>query len=481
MSRASVRWWSLCLCLLLTSPLAAQAPSPLETMKDQADDAYRQRDFSKAIEILNKVLSQSPKDHEALYLRGSSRVEMGIETGNVNLVREGINDARDAIGAEGAGKTTGKPEYYLPYIYGMSHLANLENKPSHAKTALSVADKELDRDDLTPEQRANLFFQRAQANMQLKDYPGAEADLNEAIRLVPNHLAAHLMTADVAVKAKSPAEAVAVYSRIVQAFPEDPVVYNNRGMYLQSLGRSQEALADYAKAIQLNNKFIPAYINRGYVYLENGDPATAETALSEVVAIDPSQVGALNLRAQARMSQGKITESLTDYRKIVEMAPGHPMPLADLGFALFFAGDYANALASFNSALKLQPSMRFLEPWKLACEIRTSPNGQPNPAPYQAALAKPEGSRDWPDSLILFQLGQVDATKLLNSIHPTDENARAAQLCEGYYFIGNELQRRGREADAVNYWRQAIQKKLPALSAYRGAMIGIKKAEGAVR
>ncbi|SFI18803.1 tetratricopeptide repeat protein [Planctomicrobium piriforme] len=467
MSRA-FRSLLLCLALLACAgpALAFQAPSELDTIKDQADTAYRNRDFPKAIQLCDRALAQAPTDHVALYLRGSSRVELGILMGNDELVRQGIADSREGIRHEGKGKA----EYYLPYIYGMSHLSALEGKTVHAQTARTVADSVLDRDDLTPEQRANLIYQRAQANMQLKDFKASELDLQEVLKLSPKHLAAHMLMADLAARTKTPAEAIAAYGKVVDEFPDNALTYNNRGMYLQSIGRTQEAIGDFNKAVQIDPKFLPAYINRGFALLENGDAAGAEAALTQAITIDPQQIGALSLRATARLNQEKSQDALADYRQVVQMAPQSPMAYADLGFAQFFTLDFPGALSSFKTALKLDSKLRFLVPWKLACEMRLQ---QVDSAAYQDVLAKSDTSRDWVDNLLLFQLGKVDATQLLQSVSATDQNARNAQLCEGYYFIGMELQRRGRGADAVAYFKQATQRKLPKLSAYRGAMVAL--------
>jgi len=454
--------------LLLWAGLAfAQpAPSALEALKDQADTAYRNRDFPNSIRLCDQVLAQAPSDHVALYLRGSSRVEFGIAVNDVEQVRQGIADAREAIRHEGSGKA----EYYLPYVYGMSHLASLEGKTIHAQTARTVADSVLDRDDLTPEQRSNLLYQRAQANMQLKDFPAATHDLEETLKLDPKHLAALMLQADLTARLKTPAEALTAYSRVVEQFPENALTYNNRGMYLQSQGKTAEALADFAKAVQIDPKFIPAFINRGFALLESGDSANAEAALGHALSLDAGQIGALSLRATARLNQGKISEALADYQQVVQVAPQNPMAHADLGFAQFFAQDFPGALNSFRSALKIDNKMRFLLPWKLACEKRLQ---QVDAASYQETTAKPDGSRDWIDNLLMFQMGRVDVGSLLQSTSPTDANARAAQLCEGYYFIGVELQRLGRGDDAKAYFQKAIEKPLPKLSAYRGATLAL--------
>lgn len=452
-------------------PTAAAEPSPLEAVKEQADAAYRQRDFETAIKLANQVLAQAATDHVALYLRGSSKIEMGIVTGQAEFIRQGIADAREAIRHEGKGK----PDYYLPYMYGMSHLSAAEGKPIHAQTAKSVADNQMERDELTPEERANVAYQRAHANIQLKDLNAASADAAEAIKLFPQHLAAHMLAADVAVMKKSPVEAVTAFNNGVKAFPNNPVVYNNRGMYLRTIDKTAEAMADFDRAIALDGKFIPAYINRGFALLEKGDSTGAETALNQVLAIDPEQAGALSLRATARLNQNRSQDAIADYRKVAQLAPQNPLAQYDLGFALFFTGNFQDATAQFDKALALDKQLRFLLPWKLACEVRTQ---KVDSSAYQEILAKPETGRDWIDNLVLFELGRVDAKSLLQSAHPTDASIQSAQLCEGYYFIGMELMRRNNPKDAAAYFKAATKNQLPKLSAYRGALFALSNNAG---
>ena len=460
---------SLCVMPAAVSQVSAQEPPvDLEALKEQADDAYRQRNFPKTIKLADQVLSKVANDHVALYLRGSAQVELGILTSNGDMLRKGISDSRNAIGLEGSGK----PEYYLPYIYGMSNLAGVEAKPAHAQTALTVVDSVLERDDLTEEQRANLYYQRAQANMRLENNDAVNADLDQATQLAPKHLAAHMARAGFASQTKSPNEALQAFTKVVETFPENPVVYNNRGMFLQSQGRAADAIKDFSYAIKLDGRFVPAYINRGFAYLEADDFVSAEKALSQVLQIDPSQVGALSLRATAKLNQNKADEALEDYKRVVQIAPENPMSHADLGFALFFSGDFAAAFESFNNALKIENEMRFLLPWKLASAIRANKYVQ---ADYQSVISKPAETRDWIDTLVMFQLGQVDATSLLKATHPDDKEAQKAQLCEAYYFIGMELMRRDKQQDAIAYLKASTRTAMPRLSAYRGAVFALKK------
>ncbi|MCA9080770.1 MAG: tetratricopeptide repeat protein [Planctomycetaceae bacterium] len=470
----------ICLCAALAAiaPAAwAQAPAQiqvpgnpaLDPLRKQADEAYRQRNFGLTMQLAEQILQQEPEDHVALYLRGSARIEVGIATNAAELIRLGIADSREAIRHEGSGL----PDYYLPYIYGMSYLTGMEGKKTHAQTARQVADSVLEREDLADDERANLLYQRAHAEVQLKDFPTAEADLQQALQLDPNHEAAHMLQAEIAAKTKSPQEAVNAYSRVIQVFPQDPVVYNNRGMYLLGIKQYQYAVNDFTKAIELNPKFTEAHINRGFCLMEAGDWKTAEGSLNSALAIEPNHTGALSLRGQCRMQQGRTAEGLQDFNQIVQAAPTSASSYADLGFAQFFAGEYVGANMSFAKAMELDPNARFLLPWRLAAEVRC---GTITQELYKASLTKAEAERDWVDHIILYQGGRIDETGLLAAVHPNDDAAKVAQTCEAYYFIGLEMTRRNRAADARGYFQRAAQSKVSKLSAYRGALLALNTA-----
>lgn len=442
--------------------------SRYEELKQQADDAYRQGDFAKTIELTDQVIKASPADHVALYLRASARVELGIRQRDAQLLRDGIGDAREAIRLVNRVQI----DYYLPYLYGMSHLSTLEGKPTHAEIARDVATKILDMDSVTAEEKSNIAYQLAMIDMQLQDSAGALAALDRALEYNPKHLGALLAKCDILAQSSQPDDVEATYARAVELFPEEPMVFNNRGMFLQSLGRYDEAIADFDRAIAINKDFTPAYTNRAFTRLQAGQFSQALADLSQSLEINPQQPAAYSLRGTANLQTGKAAEAIEDYQTALTMDPNSPALRADVGFAQFFAGRYEDALASFNSALEVDPQAEFLNPWRAAA-LLTLDRREDAEQEFNSIIAKSNDERTWYDVLTLLLLGKINDNDVLSAISGADPRQEDGQKCEAFYFIGQRWLLEGKAEDAQTYFRQALESKSKHLSAYRGAQFAV--------
>ena len=447
-----------------TTPPAKQltpAEEAREKLKTQADEAYRQQEFPKAIELLDQVIKEAPSDHVALYLRASAKVEQGALAGNAELIRDGLTDSISAVKAEGKSR----PDYYLPYFFGMSQLSSIEKTLDHAKSARSVADGML-RQPLKPEQRSQILYQRALLSMQVNENAPARADLEEAVKIAPDHQAAWLALADVTARADGVDKGLAVFQRAIEKNPREPMLYNNRGMFLQGQGRDQEAIADFSKALEVDPKFTVALSNRGYALLNSAQFEAAEIDLTKSLEADPTDRGILSLRAATRMNLGKLAEAVRDCEEGIKLEPKNPLAYADLGFAQYAAGDFAGALKSFNEAQRLGPELPFLLPWRYAAAV-----GSKGAIPEEANAAgqKPKEQRNWFDTLTLYLAGKAIEQDLKAVIDATPEMYRDSQKSEANCFIGIKAYNSGNVDAAKRAFEQSLKSKATSLSAYRVA------------
>lgn len=435
----------------------------------EAEAAYVGGDFAKCIELTTKLLTENPKDSAALHMRASARVELGIVRRDIKELRLGIEDARESLRH---GVT--EPNYYLPYMYGMTSLANLENRKEHADVVLQVAKSVLAKPALTPEQRANVLFQRAGAYVFLKNFDEAGNDYREAIKADPTHLGSHVGLAESYVVSGQPDKALAAFTSAVDSFANNPLVFNNRGLFLQQQGRYKEAIADFNKALQLDPKYAVAYANRGFTFQADKNLPLAEADYSEAIKLDPRHPLFYSLRGTCRLSQLNTEGAIEDYNQAIRLDPQNPVAQADLGFARYFSRDYAAASQAFDQSLALSPAMRYLNPWRcwsLALQGRVE-----SAAPIvEQSSRKPEGERDWIDQLVLFINGKISEQELVKSIDKvTEPRLKNAQLCEAYYFIAERRHQLGDKSNAAIFHQQALKTNAADLSAYRGAQFALR-------
>jgi lipoprotein NlpI len=470
--------WITVLSLAIGAPSAGWTQPTTETvnerheeLKTRADALYRQKDYAQAEQLLSEVIEEAPKDDVALYLRGSSRVERGSAEQNAATIRAGINDARAALGVQM------NVDYYLPYLFGMSRLAEIQGRPEHARTGIDVADKVLQMPAASVDQKANVHFQRGLLNVALDDKAAAEMDFRAAVSIKPNHAAAQAALCNM-VLSTNPGQAEAQFDRAVAAAPNEPTLLNNRGTYLQNQGRYDEALKDFNQALTLQPQYVPALTNRGFVKIMTADFRGAEADLSKSLEIDPQQPVALGLRGAARIHLNRPDAAIQDYQTAAALDPQNPAAHYDLGFAHFFGRDYPEAREAFDQAVRLDPSLTFLAPWRYTAAVFA---GQRDRAvsEFSSLEQKPAEQRNWTDLVTLYLMGKVNEETLLGAIDRTNPQATTMQECEANYFIGLRHASRNEQDRAKGYFEKALQTKARHLSAYRGAMYALGRFDAA--
>jgi tetratricopeptide (TPR) repeat protein len=442
----------------------------LQQKRIDADKAIQAGDFQKALDLSDEILRQSPQDSVAYYIRGSARVEIGAGNHDQKMVRDGIADAREAIRYD----TKRTAMFYLPYLHGMKNLAALENHPEHAETAVTIATQILGVPGLSNDDRANLLYQRAQSEAYLSRSDPAVADLEEALRAVPAHFGARAALAETLSAAGKTEQATAAFNKLVESFPDSPLSYNNRGMFLQRQGKYDDALADFTKAIERDPKYYYSYTNRGFTLLEMDNPTAAEADFTQSLTLNPQQPLLYFLRGHAKLGRGDASGAIQDQRAAVNLSPNDPAGRGELGFVLFISGDFGGAIQEFDAVQTINPGLRQYTPWKIvALERLGTVNGLKDQ--FHESLSKNSKQRDWIDHLIAYVLGGETDPELLKAAAEATGTLKSSEICEANYFIGLMKSAAGKPTEATDAYQHAVATKARDLAAYRAAAFEIKK------
>ena len=139
--------------------------------------------------------------------------------------------------------------------------------------------------------------------------------------------------------------------------PDDAFVHYNLGYTYTALERADDAKAEYEKAIALdpaNPQMEPAYRSLGMTLLTK-DPRAAIDPLERAAALQPHDARAKWLLGTALERSGQLGPAIEQFQA-AEKLDGQDVGInASLSYALFSAGRYAEAEASYRATLALHP------------------------------------------------------------------------------------------------------------------------------
>ncbi|HJV88519.1 MAG TPA: tetratricopeptide repeat protein [Noviherbaspirillum sp.] len=148
--------------------------------------------------------------------------------------------------------------------------------------------------------------------------------------------------------------AVELIESAIAASPEDPFAYCNLGNALLALGRLEEALCRYARAIELKPDFVAAQYNCGSALLDLKRHAQALESFDRALRITPDFPEALGNRGNALRELGRHAEALDSYDRAIKLKPADEIVLNNRGLSLHGLRRFEGAAACFRKALQIR-------------------------------------------------------------------------------------------------------------------------------
>lgn len=115
----------------------------------------------------------------------------------------------------------------------------------------------------------------------------------------------------------------------------------------EHLNRAPDAEAELRKALDLNPRFIPAWLNLGNLYEDLGDPVQARKAYSQASTLDPENGRARSRMAMIDIHQGREGEAIASLQAALARPGLRASDAAEMNFALGHAFD---AIAEYDEA-----------------------------------------------------------------------------------------------------------------------------------
>jgi len=323
----------------------------------------------------------------------------------------------------------------------LSGTSSAEEFRKRREAALADVEKSLQND---PKQ-AQAFLLSAQLNL----LPGGK-NAKEVLALLDKAVEFGADDADAKVKAlilraalrEKPEDKRADLDEAVRLMPDNAAVVRARGLALADMDKPEEALADLTRAAQLEPDSGPTQEARAIVLarLKRFDEALA--ALDKARELNPNSLAPLMQRAKVHSEQKKFDEALNDVNTALEMDPGNVVLLLFRAGVHQEKGDKQKALADAEEAVRLKPDVPLV--------LRTRALLLAENDRLDEALTELEklAKLDPKDPLTLLQLGMLQSA--------TKKSARAIETYTALLALAPEEWRawRGRADAYLNVGRQ---------------------------
>jgi len=131
--------------------------------------------------------------------------------------------------------------------------------------------------------------------------------------------------------------------------------YKNRGDAYNDKGEYEQALADYARAIETNPQDAEAFNGRGTTHIAQERYRLAVDDFDQAIRINPSSPVALGNRCFAKAVLGELGQALSDCNEALRIKRKYPAAYASRAITYLKLKRYDDAIADYTVLLKSQP------------------------------------------------------------------------------------------------------------------------------
>lgn len=298
---------------------------------------------------------------------------------------------------------------------------------------------------LSPDDASIAYYFRGALEIDLKDLSTAISDFTKAISLNPKLWPAHWLRAGLYGARRDYDGAAVDWSNVIEQKPTIAALYSNRGSLMDYLGHIDQAVADFSKAIELDDAASTAlsYEDRASAYEGVYDWEKALADYDEAIRRNGHLYSAYRGRARVEWASGNVKAAINDFVTANDAEPADAYGILWLFVAEARSGAGASAL----------PQLR-----KRAEKVD---------------LAK------WPGPIIQTLLGdrradQVEAPPLPGEWSDADRSAGAR--CEISFYVGELNLARGDRAKAMAMFHAATDTGIKEYIEYRMSGYELRRA-----
>jgi tetratricopeptide (TPR) repeat protein len=128
-----------------------------------------------------------------------------------------------------------------------------------------------------------------------------------------------------------------------------------KSILLRSRDDKDGAIQAATRAMEINQEKVRSYICLGNALIDNGEVDEGLEYLRKGIDKEGGAVYARQTYATALTDLGRLDEAIVENKKVLELAPGHPEALNNLGGCYLYSGRYLESVPYFRRLLDLYP------------------------------------------------------------------------------------------------------------------------------
>jgi tetratricopeptide (TPR) repeat protein len=212
------------------------------------------------------------------------------------------------------------------------------------------------RERLAQQPDSGILWKLLGVSLALQDKPPLDAMANAA-RWLPNDAEAHSNLGNALRAVGRLDEAIASYRRALEIRPDLPKLNAIIGNTLSHLGRFADAVASYRRAIELEPRLAETHSNLGNALLNSGHLREAEASCRRALELEPDFAGAHTNLGNALREQRDYAAAIASHRRALEIRPAFAEAHINLGNALRDRGELPDAESAYRRALGIEPRL----------------------------------------------------------------------------------------------------------------------------
>jgi tetratricopeptide (TPR) repeat protein len=150
-------------------------------------------------------------------------------------------------------------------------------------------------------------------------------------------------------------EALAHFDMAIEIDPSYSEYFNERGNVYFRLERFDEAFADYQRALELSPPYPEVFVNLGQCLRAIGQIPAALAAYDRALDLKPDQNWVFVMRAECHEALGSLRAALEDFNRALSLDPAQFAVLANRACIHYELGNPQDALADLDSAIRISP------------------------------------------------------------------------------------------------------------------------------